>query len=317
MVAICSDRRSISASALVTSCFSGASAARSSAACRRAACGVGLAAPLPLGLARRGIGPAALGEALGAVAVHVAVVGAHGAVAHDPQPVGAGLDQVAVVADQDHRALVVVERAHQRLARIDVEMVGGLVEDEQMRAVERRQREQQAGLLAARQVLRLGVGLADAEAERAEPGAALRLGGLGHQVEHVLVGRLAGGQVVHLVLGEIADHDLVGGVAPARHRREAPGDQLGERALAVAVGAEQADAVVGIEPQVEVLQHRVVGHVADGGVLEPDQRAGERLGRVGEQEGRDPLLDLLGDRLHARQRLDAALRLAWPWRPWP
>ena len=52
-----------------------------------------------------------------------------------------------------------------------------------------------------------------------------------------------------------------------------------------------------------------LGHVAGGGALQPDQRAGERLGRIGEQERRHPLLDLLGDRLHARQRLDAALRL--------
>ena len=156
---------------------------------------------LRLGARRIGVG-AALGQALGAVLVHVAVVGAHGAAAHDPQAVGAGVHQVAVVADQDHRALVVVERAHQRLARIDVEVVGRLVEDQQVRPVEGRQREQQARLLAAREVLRLGVGLADAEAERAELGAPLRLGGVGHQVEHVLVGRLAGGQVVHLVLGE-------------------------------------------------------------------------------------------------------------------
>ena len=147
------------------------------------------------------------------------------------------------------------------------------------------------------------------KSERAQLGAALRLGRLGHQVPHVLIGRLARGQLLHLVLGEIADHELVGGMAPPHHRRKPAGHQPRECTLAVAVGAQQADAIVGIEPQVEALQHRLGRHVADRGVLQPDERAGEGLGRVGKQEGRNALRDGLRDRLHARQRLDAALRL--------
>ena len=100
---------------------------------------------------------------------------------------------MAVVADEDDGALVVGERVHQRLAAVDVEVVGRLVEDQQVRPVEGGERQQQPRLLAARQVGALGVGLVGAEAVAAEPRAPLRLGRLRHQVQHVVVGRLAGG----------------------------------------------------------------------------------------------------------------------------
>ena len=73
------------------------------------------------------------------------------------------------MADQDDGALIVGERAHQGLAGVDVEMVGRLVQDQQVRAVEGGEREQEARLLAAGEVLGRGVGLVDAEAERAQP----------------------------------------------------------------------------------------------------------------------------------------------------
>ena len=57
------------------------------------------------------------------------------------------------------------------------------------------------------------------------------------------------------------------------------------------------------------MQHRHAFGVADGSFLEPDQWTCERLGWAREGERHHPLFDLLGDRLHARQRLDAALRL--------
>ena len=44
---------------------------------------------------------------------------------------------MAVVRDQDHRAGIVVDRLDQRVAAVDVEMVGRLVEDQQMRAARR------------------------------------------------------------------------------------------------------------------------------------------------------------------------------------
>ena len=61
------------------------------------------------------------------------------------------------------------------------------------------------------------------------------------------------------------------GHAPS-DRRQAPGEQTRQCCLAVAVGAEQRDAVVGVEPQIEPRQHRFSRDIADRGPLERDQR---------------------------------------------
>src|SRR4029079_6831989 len=95
----------------------------------------------------------------------------------------------------------------------------------------------------------------------------------------------------------------------ACHGLHPSGDEPGERALAVAVGAEQADAVIRIEPEIQILQYRRSRHITDAGPFQPDQRTGKGLGRVRDQERGHAFLDLLRDRLHAGERLDAALRL--------
>ncbi len=71
-----------------------------------------------------------------AIVVEVAVIGRDRAIGDDPQRVGAGLDQIAVMRDHDDGAGIVVDRLDQRRAAVDVEMVGRLVEDDHVRAVE-------------------------------------------------------------------------------------------------------------------------------------------------------------------------------------
>ena len=56
-------------------------------------------------------------------------------------------------------------------------------------------------------------------------------------------------EVLDLVLGEEADLEAAGTDQLAGHGLQAPGDQLGERGLAVAVAAQERDAVVGVEAQ--------------------------------------------------------------------
>jgi hypothetical protein len=84
------------------------------------------------------------------------------------QPVGGQLEHVAIVADQDHRALIFVERLDQRLARIDVQVVGRLVEDQHVRRVARDQRQREPRALAARELADLGRRLRARKAEAAE-----------------------------------------------------------------------------------------------------------------------------------------------------
>ena len=53
------------------------------------------------------------------------------------------------MADHDHGAAEAGQSLDQRLARLDVEMVGGLVQDQDMRRVPRDQRKRQPRPLAA------------------------------------------------------------------------------------------------------------------------------------------------------------------------
>jgi hypothetical protein len=87
------------------------------------------------------------------------------------QAVGGQLDHVAVVADEDDGAVIAVERLDQRLAGIDVEVVGRLVEDQQVRRIAGDQRQRQPGALAAGQLADQRRRLVARKTEAAELGA--------------------------------------------------------------------------------------------------------------------------------------------------
>ena len=62
------------------------------------------------------------------------------------------VEKIAVVRDDEHRAVPSVEPAFQPLHGVDVEVVGGLVEDEQIGAFKQQPAQQRAGLLPARKL---------------------------------------------------------------------------------------------------------------------------------------------------------------------
>ncbi len=143
------------------------------------------------------------------------------------------------------------QRLHQRLAAVDVEVVGRLVEDHQVGPGEGRDAEKQPRLLAAGKILRRRVHLALRETHRAGAGAHLRLGRVRHQQADVIVGGEGGLQFVELVLGEIGDVEAVQPAQLAVHGAELAGEQLRQRRLAVAVRAEEPDAIVVIDAEIE------------------------------------------------------------------
>src|SRR4051812_22922069 len=150
------------------------------------------------------------------VVVEVTVVRRHRLIGDDPQLIGAGFDQIAVVRDHDDGAGKIVDRFGQRRAAVDVQMVGRLVEDDHVRAVERGEPEQQPRLLAARQALDQGIAGLAGEADRANASAHLGLGRIGHQLSDVIVGRAVEVELVDLMLREIADRELFRPCDPAR-----------------------------------------------------------------------------------------------------
>jgi hypothetical protein len=73
----------------------------------------------------------------------------HLAVGDEQQFVGAGAQQVAVVRDEDHAALVILHGEGQGLAHFEVEVVGRLVEQQQVGLGADQQGQRQARLFAA------------------------------------------------------------------------------------------------------------------------------------------------------------------------
>ena len=93
------------------------------------------------------------------------------------QPCRDRVQQRAVVRDEQHRSRKRVERSLQRLAALEVEVVGRLVEHEEVRAGRDHERERQPPPLAAGQRDdRLLVRLPAGEKEPSEQGLRLRAG---------------------------------------------------------------------------------------------------------------------------------------------
>ena len=106
-----------------------------------------------------------------------AVVRAERAVLDRDDPVGHGVEQRAVVRDEEHRPRERLERGLERLAALEVEVVRRLVEDEEVRARRDEQREREPPPLAAgerrdRLLVRLPAGEEEAAEQRSAPAGA-------------------------------------------------------------------------------------------------------------------------------------------------
>ena len=138
----------------------------------------------------------------------------------------------------------------------------------------------------------------------------LASGRVRHQPAQVGVGALVAIEFVELVLGEIADIKLLRPRDAARHRRELAGQELHQGRFAVAVGAQQRDAVVGIDSQRQLAQHRTAGLVTDRHVVDRDDGRRQHLGRRRKRDRPHLVVDDRGRRLELGQQLQPGLRLA-------
>ena len=103
------------------------------------------------------------------IVVHVALKWLDAAVGGEPQPVGDKFDQRAVVGDENDGALVVVERIEQCAAAFDVEVIGRLVENQQVWRRHRHQVQQQPRALAAGKIGDRGFLLVERQSELRQP----------------------------------------------------------------------------------------------------------------------------------------------------
>ena len=244
----------------------------------------------------------ALGQQLAAVVIHIALEALDLSTAHNPQPVGRQLDQMRIMGDQNHRPLVAVDRLHQRLTAVDVQMVGRLVHQDNVRRLPTDQREQQPRLLPTRKSPNPCFRLVLAEAEATQLGANHRLRRLGHERLQGLKRRALHRQLIGLMLGEVADLELARLLHQPRAHPQPPGEHLEQGRLAVTVGAEQGDAVIAVDAQVDPFEHRGAFAVSDFAVVDGQQRGRQRPG-LGEIKGHSPFVGDRGDGLHPRQHL--------------
>src|SRR5947208_17155673 len=87
--------------------------------------------------------------------------------------------------------------------------------------------------------------------------------------------RFGGAHFLDLVLREEPAGELWRADHLPRERLDASGEKAGKRGLAIAVGAEERDAVVRVEPEIETRQDRLVRHIAGSDTVERDQGRAE------------------------------------------
>ena len=239
----------------------------------------------------------------------VALVGNAAAAIELEDPAGDVVEEVAIVGDDQDGAGIIAQMAFEPLDGLGVEMVGRLVEQQQLGLLEQQPAERDAAALAARELLHVAVvrrtaqrvhRLVDLGVEIPQPlGLDLVLelghlvGGLVRVVHGELVvaveDRLLRRHAVHDVLAhalgrielrllrQVADARALGDPALAGELLVDPGHDAKQRRLAGAVDAEHADLGVGIERQVDVLQDLAVARIGLGQALHViDELTGHR-----------------------------------------
>ena len=229
----------------------------------------------------------------------VALVGNAAAAVELQDPAGDVVEEVAVVGDDQDRARIVAQMAFQPVHRLGVEMVGRLVEQQQIGLVEQQPAERDAAALAAGELGDVGVVRRAAQRVHREIDLGVELpqvlgvdlvlelghlvGGLVRVVGGDLVvaveQRLLGRDALHDVLAhgelrielrlllQVADAGAFGDPALADELLVDAGHDAQQRRLAGAVDAEHADLGVRIERQVDVFEHLAVARIGLGQTL--------------------------------------------------
>ena len=92
---------------------------------------------------------ATLLQELPPIIFHIAIKGLHRTVADNPQLVSDGLNQMGIMADQNNRPLIVIQRMNKGLAALDIKMVGWLIQNQNMRRINGSHGHQKPRFLAA------------------------------------------------------------------------------------------------------------------------------------------------------------------------
>ncbi len=226
----------------------------------------------------------------------IALVGNAAAAIELENPAGDVVEEIAVVGDDEDGARIVAQVAFEPHHQLGIEVIGRLVEQQQLRLLQKQPAERDTPPLAAGKLRHLGI--VGRAAQRIH-----RLIDLGVEVPQSLgldlvlqLGHLVGGLVgivhrqlvvavddrllrrhpLHDVLAhrfgrielrllrQVADAGALGGPSLAGKLGVEAGHDAQQRRLAGAVDAEHADLGIGIERQVDVLQDLAVARIGLG-----------------------------------------------------
>ena len=156
--------------------------------------------------------------------------------------------------DEDQRAAEILERLEQHVLRVEIEVVGRLVEQQRVRRAQQHARDRQPRALAARQHAHRLLDVVAREQEAAEDVADAR-----HHVDRRVAGeRLVDGQrriePRRFVLREVLHDDLVPLGPRAGVGRLDAREHPHQRRLAGAVRADQRDAIAALDVQVDAVE---------------------------------------------------------------
>ena len=220
------------------------------------------------------------------------------------------------MADQEHRAVVGLQQFFQQFQRLDVEVVGRLVEHQHVGRQREQARQQQPVALAAGQRAHRRVGARRREQEVAQVAhhvfaAAADLDPFAARGDGVGQRRVEVQRAAHLV--EVGHLQLGAAAHRARTRLQFAEDQLQQRRLAGAVGPDQADLVAAQEGGAEMAddgllaacRREVQAHVLE---LGDDLAAGRAAGHLQPHAAQRlaPAGALLAQRHQPRDAADAA-----------
>lgn len=218
-----------------------------------------------------------------------------------------GVEKVSVVRNDEEGAGVVDECFLQDVLRLHVEVVGGLVENEEVGGADEHANKGDAGTFATTQDADFFEDIVPSEEEAAEDIARGHGGAAGLDLFDGFENRQGGFEFVGMVLIEEGGEGFGAEFVVAGERGLFPGDHAAEGGLAGAVGADDGDFFTTGDFEVEVPKDGEVA-VLLGGVFELRNKMGGG-GRVGKTERHHRILCVDLDAFDFGELFDARLDL--------
>ena len=264
------------------------------------------------GAAAVGSGRTVLTTGLFEVVVVVAVVDAHLPAIDFEDAVDEAAQEVAVMADEDHRTGEVLQGCQQRFPGLDVEVVRRFVEDQQVDRLYQHRRQNDPALFAAGEVVDPFVDIIPLKQKGGAEVAQRTEMGLRHGILDRVQDGLPGVEDIHGMLGEIPGIDVGPQIQTPGRRFRLARQHLQEGGFAGAIDADHGDLLLAPDRPRDAAEDRLFSPVGTGPDLAQGLDPGHIVAaarRLGKLEFDGPLLRRDLDPLDLGNLLDPGLDL--------